>query len=295
MGQASRDATAPRPSFSLSDRTKKRLVAGAIAVAIIVIVASILGYLYYYQPVRGAGSVSTTTIDVGQSVQFGFTPSQGISPYRYSWNFGDGSVSSEKSPLHSYSSPGTYLSTITARDTAGKATTWTTTITVNPLPSVVGTVSPSVGAGSMIASFTAHGQGGTPNFKYSWHFGDGTSSEIQNPTHHYSTGTYTATVVATDGAGMSATWSVSITINLPLIMGFTNRYAGSPGLTMLFTCTPSQGVPPYSYYWQFGDGQSSTLQNPSHAYVVMGTYHATLNVTDSIGETVEGQMTIILN
>lgn len=246
--------------------------------------------IVYPAHVSGSGSVSTTTIDPGQGVQFGFIPSPGVAPYRYSWDFGDGGVSAEENPLHTYSSPGSYVSSVTVSDSAGNLTTWNTTIVVNPPPSVVGTVTPSVGASSLNASFTAQGHGGMPGYSYFWLFGDGNSSDTQNATHHYSTGVYAATVIATDGAGMTASWSVNISVNLPLMTGIEAVYTG-PGWREAFYCTPSQGVPPYSYYWQFGDGESSTLQNPSHIYGT-GTYSISLIVTDSVGETVEAHTVI---
>ena len=283
--------TKPPASPLLSDRTKKRLKVGVIVIAVILIVGSVLGYLYYYQSVRGSGSVSATTIDAGQEVQFSFTPSKGVSPYRYSWDFGDGGSSTEQNPHHSYTSSGRYMPLVTVRDTAGKSTTWHTTIVVNHLPTVMGTASPSVGVLSLNVSFTAQVRDGTPGFVYSWLFGDGTSSDAQNPTHHYSIGNYVATVQVRDGAGMTATWSVSITVNLSLTVGVIVRWIG-PGDTESFACTPSQGVPPYSFYWQFGPGLSSTLQNFTYNYGRAGTTTVFLNVTDSIGEIVGFQQAI---
>ncbi len=247
----------------------------------------------YPAPVGGDGSVSKTTIDPGQGVQFGFIPSPGVAPYRYSWSFGDGGVSSEDNPYHTYSSPGTYVSSVTVSDSAGNTTTWSTTIVVNPPPSVVGSVTPTIGASSLNASFTAQAHGGIPGYSYYWQFGDGNSSDSQNTTHLYSIGDYTATVVATDGEGLTATWSININVNLPLMTGIEEVYTG-PGFTEAFYCTPSQGVPPYSFYWQFGDGQSSTLQNPSHLYMA-GTWYISLNVTDAIGETVEANIAVTMH
>jgi len=375
LHQSTPDVPAPRTSFRLSERTKKRLVVMAIVVAAILIVGSVIGYLYYYQPVRGSGSVSSTTIDAGQDVHFGFTPSKGVSPYRYAWNFGDGSISSEQNPHHTYASSGSYVCTVAVRDTASKKATWTTTILVNPHPGVVGTVSPLTGDGFLNASFTAQGRDGTPGYGYLWQFGDGTSSSVQNPIHNYTVGNYTAVVViedsvgvtaswsasisvnayprpsvvgtvtpavgflylnasftaqgvggtpsysylwqfgdsttsdiqnpmhnyttgnyvavvfVEDSVGMTATWSVNVTVNLNLTTGITYYYTG-PRLTESFGCTPDQGVPPYSFYWQFGDGMSSTLQNPAHEYARTGVYTFTLQVTDSIGEMVEIQRTL---
>lgn len=57
--------------------------------------------------------------------------------------------------------------------------------------------------------------------------------------------------------------------------------SGNAPLNVAFTGTPSGGTAPYTYSWNFGDGGTSTAQNPSHTYTTAGTYTATLTVTDS--------------
>jgi hypothetical protein len=56
---------------------------------------------------------------------------------------------------------------------------------------------------------------------------------------------------------------------------------GTRPLSISFTCSPSGGVPPYTYSWTFGDGETSTQQNPLHIYSSKGTYEAIVTVTDS--------------
>jgi PKD repeat protein len=56
---------------------------------------------------------------------------------------------------------------------------------------------------------------------------------------------------------------------------------GNAPLTVSFTGSASGGTAPYTYRWNFGDGSTSTTQNPSHTYNSAGTYTATLTVTDS--------------
>jgi PKD repeat protein len=56
---------------------------------------------------------------------------------------------------------------------------------------------------------------------------------------------------------------------------------GNAPLSVSFTGSATGGTAPYSYSWNFGDGSSSTAQNPSHTYSSAGTYTATLTVTDS--------------
>ncbi|MDH6143465.1 PKD repeat protein, partial [Kitasatospora sp. GP30] len=56
---------------------------------------------------------------------------------------------------------------------------------------------------------------------------------------------------------------------------------GNAPLTENFTGSATGGTAPYTYSWNFGDGTTSTTQNPSHTYSTAGTYTATLTVTDS--------------
>lgn len=60
--------------------------------------------------------------------------------------------------------------------------------------------------------------------------------------------------------------------------------------------SPLTGQPPYSYYWNFGDGESSTLLNPTHIYTKVGSYTYTFTVTDHSGDTAResGIITIII-
>jgi PKD repeat protein len=63
-----------------------------------------------------------------------------------------------------------------------------------------------------------------------------------------------------------------------------NYQCGYAPLNVIFTGNASGGIGPYSYAWDFGDGTAgSTLQNPSHSYLAVGTYTAKLTVTDSLG------------
>ena len=61
--------------------------------------------------------------------------------------------------------------------------------------------------------------------------------------------------------------------------------SGEIPLTVSFTGSATGGTPPYSYRWTFGDGQSSTAQNPGHTYTQTGSFTATLTVTDNEGKT----------
>lgn len=283
-----------RPMTLFSDATKRKMVVGTIIIAIILIVATPLGYMYYNQPVRGSGSVSASTVDAGQEVAFGFTPNKGISPFRYSWAFGDGATSSDRNPHHTYSIPGTFAPAVTVRDEAGRMMTWTTSIQVNHLPQVVGTISPSAFLHSSNASFTAQAEEGTPGYSYSWQFGDGASRSEQNPTHYYTTGNYVAVVVVTDDMGMTASWSTVILVPHLIVTGIVTPTVGASSLNASFSAQAEGGTRGYSYLWEFGDGTTSALENTTHHYSV-GIYTATVIATDALGITATWSTKVSVN
>jgi PKD repeat protein len=122
---------------------------------------------------------------------------------------------------------------------------------------------------------------------YNWTFGDGGTSTAQNPSHTYGVGgTYTVTLTATDNQGATNAKSKSVTVtapNQPPVAAFT---PSCNGLSCSFTSSssdPDGSITAYS--WTFGDGGTSTAQNPSHTYGAGGTYTVTLMVTDNQGAT----------
>jgi PKD repeat protein len=68
--------------------------------------------------------------------------------------------------------------------------------------------------------------------------------------------------------------------------------SGAPPLSVDFDSIISNGTPPYSYSWSFGDSQTSKQANPSHTYTTAGNYTATLTVTDSENEQASDSTTI---
>jgi PKD repeat protein len=70
--------------------------------------------------------------------------------------------------------------------------------------------------------------------------------------------------------------------------------AGPAPLTSEFTAAPAGGTPPYAFVWRFGDGASSTLQNPSHTYTATGNYTATVTVTDAHGTKASAEVAVVV-
>lgn len=123
---------------------------------------------------------------------------------------------------------------------------------------------------------------------YAWNFGDTGTSTAQNPAHSYAAaGSYNVALTVTDDKGASNTTSKAVTVtaiaNKPPVANFTVTTAS---LTANFTDTstdPDGSV--VGRAWNFGDGSTSTAQNPSRLYASAGTYSVTLTATDDKGAT----------
>jgi PKD repeat protein len=113
-----------------------------------------------------------------------------------------------------------------------------------------------------------------------WSFGDGGTSTLQNPSHTYNTpGIYTVSL-SVSGMGDSDVETKSNYINIkyppPLADFSVNQVNGIAPLSLTFTDQSDGNISSWS--WFFGDGGTSTLQNPSHTYNIPGTYTVSLSV-----------------
>ncbi|WP_065204488.1 immune inhibitor A domain-containing protein [Shewanella woodyi] len=131
--------------------------------------------------------------------------------------------------------------------------------------------------------FTPTVTGGDGNYSYLWSFGvtGATSAEV-GPSYTYAaSGSYLVTLKVTDGLGSTVESSQTIAVTLPVapVAGFTSS---NNNLAVTFTDGTTGGEGALSYAWQFGDGQTSSAQSPTHTYGSAGTYSVTLTVTDSL-------------
>jgi PKD repeat protein len=115
--------------------------------------------------------------------------------------------------------------------------------------------------------------------KWLWHFGDGQTSKVWNPTHTYSKArTYTVTLTMTGARGTcTCTQPGLITVYAAPKAHFSAApRSGDAPLTVNFT-NESSGVVT-NWLWNFGDGITSTDPNPAHTYESPRTYTAKLTV-----------------
>jgi PKD repeat protein len=221
------------------------------------------------------------------SVQF--TDTSTNAPTSWHWTFGDGNSSTAQNPIFTYYGYNYYQVILHVNNNDGESQS-TATIGVCPLVASF-TVSPANGQVPLTVEFTDTST--DQPISWFWNFGDGTSSNLQDPTHTYITsGVYTVRLDATNNLGRC--WYTSTITVSPLVASFTaipTTGLASPDkpLTVQFTDTtkfagPNQpGYP--QWYWDFGDGYNSTQQNPSHMYTVARPegYDVTLAANNGYG------------
>ncbi len=215
----------------------------------------------------------------------------------YDWDFGDGNTATGSTTDYNYAADGTYTVTLTVKDDEGATGISTETVTVstsNQAPTSAFTfVATEL---SVVFSDSSSDTDGTVD-SWSWDFGDGNTSSSQNPTHNYaSEGTYTVSLTVTDDDGATNSSNQSVTVNLdniPPISNFTYT-ATDLEVTFVDSSSDSDGTVD-SYSWDFGDGNTSTSQNPVHSYSADGSYTVSLTVTDDQGATNTSNQTVTVS
>lgn len=222
----------------------------------------------------------------GQTVNFS-NSSSGANTYL--WNFGDGQTSTQTNPAHTYAVGGVYTVTLTSTNDCGSSTS-TQTVSLLAPPQAGFTATPTSGCSPLSVQFTSTSSG--PPATYAWSFPGGTpsSSNVANPAVVYNaTGTYTVTLIVSNALGADTLTLQNFVTVVPLpTAGFTST---SNGATATFTNTSANAN---SYSWNFGDGGTSTEQNPVHTYPTDGTYTVTLISNNPCGADTISQTIVIV-
>ncbi|MES2431553.1 MAG: PKD domain-containing protein [Bacteroidota bacterium] len=207
--------------------------------------------------------------------------SVGTSTLTYAWDFGDGTASTDASPIHIFTSIGNYTVKLIATNVSGCTDTTIKTISITD-----GNVKASFTSTSNIVclgnSIGINPTSSVLPTSVKWDFGDGTTSTEMVPLKKYAAeGVYRIKMVANFGGCSDSAFKTVAVVGVP-VANFSNTTVATckAPLTIAFKNTSTSTT---SYKWYFGDGDSSTLADPSHTYLKNGTYNVTLVASNASG------------
>lgn len=209
------------------------------------------------------------------------------------WDFDDGNNSPNQHPTHTYNSDGAYNVTLTVTTDNNCKDTVTHTVNVWSLPVV--DFSPTevcLNTPTQFQDLTSVNIGNSVG--WSWDFDDGTpNNNNQNPVHTYPTdGPFQVTLVVTTNHGCVDSATKTVIINpLPEVSFAADTLSGCTPVVVNFTDNSVINAPGnnVSWYWNFGNGMTSTQQNPSGisfenpSNTTVATYGVSLTVTSDKG------------
>ncbi|MEJ5266599.1 MAG: PKD domain-containing protein [Bacteroidales bacterium] len=203
-------------------------------------------------------------------------------PNSWYWEFGDGQTSTEQNPVHTYYEPGTYTVSLTVSNIFGSNTHIENNfITIGITPQIVLTMTEeSVAGNDGTASVIV--TGGVVPISILWNNGMQT-----NTITGLTAGNYCVTV--SDNFGCYASDCIEVTqesvFGQPIANFIANQTQACGSLTVQFTDLSQNN--PTSWLWNFGDGETSTEQNPIHIYSTPGSYTVSLTVSNDNGNDIK--------
>ena len=258
--------------------------------------------------VSAASNTATVTVGSTLTAAFSVTPevgTAGVTTFTFydesrgatsrSWNFGDGTSSTAAVANKIYTRTGQFTVTLTV-SANGVSEQASKTIIVNAPLAAGFTFAPANPTTNDTITFTDDSTGGVTAWR--WVFGDGQQSTAQNPTKRYSAaGTYSVTLTVSRNAESSAFTKTIVVSNpapvSPSVAATFDFAPSAPSVGSNVAFTDRSTGSPTSWAWSFGDGRTSTAQNPVISYAAPGTYTVTLTASNGGNSgTVSKQITV---
>ena len=221
------------------------------------------------------------------------------------WDFGDGTTSSQQSPSHTYVHCGDYVVGLDVTDDRGEHAYQTRSLRIESIAPVASYTFPddipNVGSQVIFDASGSFDRDGSIA-SYAWDMGDNGSIDYTStlPTASLSFphgGTHRVALQVTDDCGVSSLPFVAeIEVNYPPTPAFqvSNFYPKQAEAVQFTDQSHDDDGTISSWRWDFGDGASSSEESPQHAYNAVGTYSASLTVTDDNGSqaTISSQISV---
>ncbi len=251
--------------------------------------------------------VTPPTADFSSNVTSGdapltvnFTDTSDGTGLSWAWDFSDGGTDTVQNPSHTFTAPGVYPVRLTISNSFGTSSIdkiiFVKAAAINiAMPAASFTASQYSGPAPVTINFTDT-SGGAPS-AWSWKENGIEFSTAQNPSRLFSSyGTYVVTLTITRDAWTSTcqrTILITADSNIaPIVNSMTaDISAGEAPLGVQFGATAVGAVTTWA--WDFGNGETSSVQNPQHTFHAPGSYLVTLTVTNAYGSST-ASMTIIV-
>jgi PKD repeat protein len=205
-------------------------------------------------------------------------------PYTVHWDFGNGMTTTGVAGTAQYFAPGVYTITMTVTDGMGNVLCSNVqTVVINPPASACSAYYVASMAG-MTGAFIDLSSGISSNTTFTWSFGDGTASTARFPQHTYTVpGAYSVCLTIAD-TGCSDQYCTTViadtnTVNPGPCQANFVTLQGAPYNVLVVNLSTGNNL---NYFWDFGDGATSTQQYPSHFYSTTGSYVLCLTVNDGL-------------
>lgn len=247
-------------------------------------------------PCGNTTSCSTVTVCASPSAAYTettaglsamFTDASTGTVHMYLWDFGDSQTSSQQNPTHVYATGGTYNVCLIVSNFCGDADTICQTVSVCGANNAAYITT----SNALSINFTDISGGAVDTWM--WDFGDSNTSSAQSPSHTYATpGTYNVCLIVSNSCGNSDTLCQTLVVCDANVAAFT-----SVSVEDSVTVTDVSTGNIQTWFWDFGDGDTSTLQNPPpHHYATTGIYTICLITTDlcDVADTICQQDTILI-
>lgn len=214
----------------------------------------------------------------------------------WEWDFGDTQTASNQNVSHSYASSGTYPVQLVVTSSVGCTDTITQNVDAFEVPVASYVASSDCPNNQIIVNFTDNSTTVNDAINYWFYdFGGAGSSATENPTQLFSVnGNYQITHIVGTVNGCYDT--LVQTLNVPPFPSAGFSYNTNNGLNIgaifNFINTSTNAT---TYYWEFGNGNTSTNEDPSNTYFNNGTYVITQYVYGALGCSDSLSQTITIN
>lgn len=204
------------------------------------------------------------------------------------WKLGNGATDTRDSFAYQYSTHGTYTVGLLSTSLQGCKDSVFTDIVIHPNPKAKIQIAKAAQCVRYNAfPFIDSTRIAYGTYQVLWNFGDANSSTQYNPTHSYAdSGNYLVTLIAESDQGCKDTSTTNVRTHPMPFANFRNLDSLQCLRNNQFLFNNTTQNPPRdtsAFYWEFGDGNTTTFTSPTHSYATYGTYRVMMTATSRKG------------